>query len=640
MPAVIPANLILLMMLTQLAGFVVAIAKGREANSNVGWVAGCITFLGLALSAVIFLTATPSNFPYTAGIEWFNFGGEPFLLGIYLDELGVLMLLLVNFIGLLVQGYSLAYLQKEPDLFRYFGFLSLFIFSMLGLVTARSLLIFYVFWELVGLSSYLLIGFWHTKPEAAKAAKKAFVVNRIGDAALMLGIFWVYHELGTTDFIAFANGSISNFQFPTWAGLLLFGGCVAKSAQFPLHIWLPDAMEGPTPVSALIHAATMVAAGIFLLARVFPLLSPEAHTIIAIIGAVTAILGGLNAVSQFDIKKVLAYSTISQLGLMVMGMGVGAREAALFHLFTHAFFKAGLFLGAGAIIHALHRIHRPFDAQDMRLMGGLRQQLPVTFWCYLLCAASLAGLPFFSGFLSKDAILAEAWQWAGSQENVLAYLIPLSGFATACLTAFYMTRQVWLVFFDEFRNPIAEVEQVQETSVYLKIPIVLLAAGSIVFAFSWNPFSAEHSWFFTLMPGHLVENHWVGLLTTLLVGVGIYYGHKLFSEDAFLQLKWGFDADKIANRVVEKTLQTAQISSIVDHKLIDGLVNAVAQLQIGIAALAAWLDHQFIDGIVNGAARWAASIGKLTRSIQTGKVQLYIVVAMLGLLILIVLASV
>ncbi|MFN8354295.1 MAG: NADH-quinone oxidoreductase subunit L [Spirosomataceae bacterium] len=635
MPAIIPANLILLMMLTQLAGFVVALAKNREANSTVGWVACCITFLGLGLSGLIFLSASPSTLPYLAGIEWFTFGGKPFLLGVFLDQLGVLMLLLVNFIGLLVQVFSLSYMHKEPDRYRYYAFLSLFIFAMLGLVTSRSLFVIYFFWELVGLSSYLLVGFWHTKPEAVAAAKKAFVVNRIGDAMLMVGIFYVYRSLGTTDFSEI-NQCWQGCVSPTWVGVLLFGGAVAKSAQFPLHVWLPDAMEGPTPVSALIHAATMVAAGIFLLARVFPLLSPGALSIIAIIGAFTALLGGLYALAQFDLKKVLAYSTISQLGLMVMGMGVGAPAASVFHLFTHAFFKAGLFLSAGAIIHALHRINHAFDAQDMRLMGGLRSQLPVTFWCYTLCAAALAGLPLFSGFLSKDALLAGAWYWASAQANPLAYLIPLAGFASAGLTAFYMARQWVLIFTGDFRNPIAEASQVQETSIYIKIPLLLLAIGSLGFAFSWNPLSAEHSWFFQLIPNTTPELHWISVVATLLAVGGIYVSYQWFSQDPFRLLNWTVNIDALYTRyVISPLLRFSKLLYWADQQLVDGLVNAVATLQVSLANLSAWTDAHVVDGLVNGTAKLAGRVGKLTRSVQSGKIQLYVAVAVIGVLWLI-----
>ncbi|NJO03892.1 MAG: NADH-quinone oxidoreductase subunit L, partial [Bacteroidia bacterium] len=317
---------------------------------------------------------------------------------------------------------------------------------------------------MVGLSSYLLIGFWYGKLAASRAARKAFLVNRLGDAGFLIAIFFIYHYFGTLELSALparleAIPLIKPMaQIPfTLLGLGLFCGVMAKSAQFPLHIWLPDAMEGPTPVSALIHAATMVAAGVYLLARVFFLINIQVFVLIAFIGGATAFLGAFTALVQKDIKRVLAYSTISQLGYMVMGMGVGAYDASLFHLFTHAFFKASLFLGAGAIIHTMHEtsheIGQDFDPQNIYMMGGLRRKMPFTFACFTLSALALVGLPFSSGFLSKDAILSAAWAWApemAQSGNYIYYLVPLIAFASVFLTALYIGRMLLLVFFGPF----------------------------------------------------------------------------------------------------------------------------------------------------------------------------------------------
>lgn len=633
MPTIVPTHLILLMLFIQMAGFVGSLAKGKEANSSIGWVNACLTGLGLAMSVVIALSA--KSLPYQAVVQWFSLGGKSFMFGVLLDEAAILMLVVVHFVALLVQVYSLAYMHREREKYRYFAFLNLFIFAMLGIVVANNLLILYVFWELVGLASYLLIGFWHQKPEAIRAAKKAFLVNRIGDAAFLLGIFLYYRHFNTFDLSILP--SIDHSYLPTSIGLLLFCGCIAKSAQFPLHVWLPDAMEGPTPVSALIHAATMVAAGIYLLARIFPLLTPDASMVITGVGLITTLLGGIHALSQTDIKKVLAYSTISQLGLMVVAMGTGGREAALFHLLTHAFFKAGLFLGAGSVIFSLHRLHGDFDDQDMRLMGGIRQRMPVTFVCYTIGTAALAGLPLFSGFLSKDTILATTFQWAGNQANPLAFVVPIGALISAGLTALYMTRQWWLVFMGEWRNPVADLENVQEAPMLIKLPIEVLAVLSLGFAFSANPLNASGVWFFQ---HHLPENHWIGMVSALVAFGGVYAGYRLFANEPFRIIDWTVDLDGFYQRyLVIPTLRFASQIQFFDQALLDRLVNKVADLQILIAKMIDWTDQKVVDGVANGTARLAGKIGQATRRVQSGRVQWYIVAAMVGLLGLVLFVS-
>ena len=366
--------------------------------------------------------------------EWFEVGSIVFSAGILLNNLSVLMMLLVSGISLLVHIYSIAYMKGDTNIHRYWAYLGLFCFAMMGLVVSDSLLIIYMFWELVGFSSYLLIGFWFTKESASQAAKKAFIMNRIGDLGFLAGIMIIYAQFGTFDVVElFGAGGLvdsasivdsiwisSHNQMPViWlsiAGVAFFIGALAKSAQFPLHTWLPDAMEGPTSVSSLIHAATMVAAGVFLIGRIYPVFDSLALNIVTITGVFTAFMAATIALTQNDIKRILAYSTISQLGFMVAAMGIGAYGESIFHLTTHAFFKCLLFLAAGAVIHQLHHYkdqHQlEFDHQDIRLMGGLRKQMPVAFITMSISAAALAGLPFTSGYLSKDAILITSFEWA------------------------------------------------------------------------------------------------------------------------------------------------------------------------------------------------------------------------------------
>ena len=364
----------------------------------------------------------------TRNFEWFAFGNSSLQLGWVLDPLTAIMLLVVTFIGLLIFIYSTAYMAGDENFARFFCFLGLFAAAMLGIVISNSLLLLFICWELVGLASYLLIGFWHQKPSAAAAAKKAFITTRIGDLGFLLGMLWLYAQSGTLLFYDGGHGVLEQSTLTRLAALttvggltlsgaisiLIFFGAIGKSGQLPLHVWLPDAMEGPTPVSALIHAATMVAAGVFLVARMYPLMSagvnPAALQVVTWVGAITAVFAACVAVAQDDIKRILAYSTVSQLGYMMMGLGMGGVSVGMFHLTTHAFFKALLFLGAGSVIHGCHA------EQDIRKMGGLRKLMPLTFACYAVGTMALCGVPlFFSGFWSKDAILHSAHHWQVSQ---------------------------------------------------------------------------------------------------------------------------------------------------------------------------------------------------------------------------------
>ena len=537
-------QLSIVVLLLPLLSFVVLIFFNRRLPRMGDFVGVGLLGTAFALALYIFWTVVVQHYDpayrLAWSFTWLDLGNVPGVgpltvkMGIVIDNLTAIMLAMVTLISLLVHLYSTGYMAGDKNYGRFFAYLGIFTFSMLGIVLSDNLFSIYIFWELVGLSSYLLIGFYFEKDSAADAQKKAFLTNRVGDIGMWLGILILYSQFHTFGYqeiyqdIAAGKFGLSN-GWLTAAGILLFFGCVGKSAQFPLHIWLPDAMEGPTPVSALIHAATMVAAGVYFVGRIFVILSVDALHYIAFIGAITAFMSATIAITQHDIKRVLAYSTVSQLGYMVMGLGVGAYSAALFHLLTHAFFKACLFLGSGAIIHAMHH------EQDMRWMGGLRKNMPWTFATFSIATLALAGLPLTSGFLSKDAILAGALGFAATEGGGIYYIIPVLGFASAMMTAFYMGRQVWLVFFGESRTHLKPAEEhhddhpahghdahgidafdhaghadhdhgheehhgVHEVGWVMRLPLVILATLSIFIVFSPDPLDGGKGWFMHLVP--------------------------------------------------------------------------------------------------------------------------------------------
>jgi NADH-quinone oxidoreductase subunit L len=399
--------------------------------------------------------APPLVLPNESFVNWLSIGGLHIDFGLKLDALSLMMMLIVTGVGGAIHIYSFGYMSEDRGFSRFFACMSLFTFSMLGIVLANNFIQLFIFWELVGVSSYLLIGFWFEKPSAADAAKKAFLTNRLGDFGFLLGILVVWTALGSLNFSTLQQSLVANpaalGTIASIAGLLIFCGAMGKSAQFPLHVWLPDAMEGPTPVSALIHAATMVAAGVYMLCRIFFLLNAPALTIIASIGGVTALLAALIAIQQNDIKRILAYSTLSQLGYMVMAVGLSGPTPAMFHLTTHAFFKALLFLGAGSVIITLHH------EQDIWKMGGLRKKMPVTFWTFIIGTLALCGVPPFSGFYSKDSILAQALE----QKNYPLFVL---GVLVAGLTTFYMFRLFYVAFLGERRTGVAPVSHSKEAA--------------------------------------------------------------------------------------------------------------------------------------------------------------------------------
>lgn len=436
-------------------------------------------------------------------IQWFDLGSLKFDIGIGIDNIAAIMLIVVTLISFLVHLFSTVYMEGDRRYPTFYAYLGLFTFSMLGIVIANNFLMMYIFWELVGISSYLLIGFWYQKDSASNASKKAFITNRIGDLGFFAGImilYFTYNSFMFDDIFSGIASGVLPFDSPTMltvAGLCIFMGAVGKSAQFPLHVWLPDAMEGPTPVSALIHAATMVAAGVYLVSKAFVMFTADALTVIAVIGAITAFLPATIALVQNDFKKILAYSTISQLGYMIMSLGTGGYSNGFFHLVTHAWFKAALFLAAGSVIHAMHHAMHHMkdhhtDPQDIFNMGGLRKNMPWTYRTFMMVTLALAGIPLTSGFLSKDGILAGTMAYA-KLTGGWHWIIPIMGFAAAGMTAFYMFRLTILAFHGDHKTEVAK--HTKENKARIVFPLVLLSFLSFWFVYSPNPLDASKGWF-------------------------------------------------------------------------------------------------------------------------------------------------
>ncbi len=681
-------NLSIAVLLLPLAGFALLIFFGRKIPRQDLLETG-ILFVALAFSIfimvqkVFFLSVPKIDFTF----RWIDLGAvagsQRFVLdlGIAIDNITAIMLVVVTLISFLVHLFSIGYMEGDVRYSRYFAYLGLFSFSMLGIVLANNILMMYVFWELVGICSYLLIGHWYERKSASDAGKKAFIVNRIGDMGFFIGIMVVFTSLHTVLFSGIFDGIASGQLSGTWltvAGILIFCGAVGKSAQFPLHVWLPDAMEGPTPVSALIHAATMVAAGVYLVARVYPMLTGDALTVIAYIGAITAFISATIAITQNDIKKVLAYSTISQLGYMIMGLGVGAFAAGFFHLVTHAAFKAGLFLASGSVIYAMHH------EQDMRQMGGLRRKMPITYWSFVIFSLSISGIPFTSGFLSKDSILAGAFAYGKLSGN---YIIPIIGYAVVFLTAMYMFRLIIMTFHGEPRDH-HKFEHAKESPAVMTIPLIVLAALSLFVFYSFNPLNPDKGWLLQSvtkptsvvsamqdrgwdrtpqvsvtenMAGQseksassfydvaLEEIHYPGLfisLTLALLGIltayVVYQWKKIDAEKlkrsinpvyTFLLNKWYFD-ELYGATVVGGTVLISRAFAWFDSTVIDGIVNGSASLARLWSALSGNFDNYVVDGLVNFSAWSTGILGAGIRKFQTGRVQTYIVLALIGMMII------
>jgi NADH-quinone oxidoreductase subunit L len=462
-------NLALLLLLAPFLGFLFNVFFGKTIGKSASGIIGTGTVaLSFAVSVYFFLQINQTQQAVQVQLfDWIQISNFKVDFGFLLDQLSILWLLFVTGIGALIHMYSISYMHDDENMHKYFAYLNLFIFFMITLVIGSNLLVLFIGWEGVGLCSYLLIGFWHKNQEFNDAAKKAFIMNRIGDLGLLIGIFIIGSLFSTLDYAtlktAIATATDLNMYWISAAAFALFIGACGKSAQIPLYTWLPDAMAGPTPVSALIHAATMVTAGIFMITRlnfVFDL-APDVQNIIAIVGAVTSLVAATIALVQTDIKKVLAYSTVSQLGLMFLALGLGAYEVAVFHVITHAFFKASLFLGSGSVIHALH------GEQDMRKMGGLKKVMTITFITFLISSLAISGIPPFSGFFSKDEILLVAFE----HNKILWFIASLA----SLMTAFYMFRLLYLTFFKEFRGTVEQKSHLHESPALITFPLIVLA---------------------------------------------------------------------------------------------------------------------------------------------------------------------
>jgi NADH-quinone oxidoreductase subunit L len=640
---------VLLTLLLPLASFILSLIITPRYSWLVSVTATFLLLLAVIASCYVFAFQFQQTTVYHLKINWFSINEFQFTAGLLLDRHSIVMLPVVTIISFLVHLYSIGYMAGDKSIGRYFAMLGFFTFSMIGIVTADNLLLIFVFWELVGFSSYLLIGHWTEKPAAAAAAKKAFIFNRIGDAGFLVGLMIIWANVGS-----FALAEI--LQQPTlasWqtvAALCLFCGVIGKSAQFPLLTWLPDAMEGPTPVSALIHAATMVAAGVFLLAKIFLLFTPFALEIVASVGAITSLMAALSALVQYDIKKILAYSTISQLGFMVLAIGVGADAAAMTHLISHAFFKAGLFLGAGAVIHSLHQLeqqtHQHFDVQDIRNLGGLKKHLPVTFLTFLLCGAALSGLPFFAGFLSKDAILTGVWAWERSGSS-MQWIIVIIAFITPFLTAMYSFRLIWFVFFGESRlhKIIPEPFTITEVPAVMRLPLIILSLCSLWLMASLNPFDFSGWLYNSFQPGETFHFHFITVFSAAWVLTALVTSFFIFKSSKFTEkqnqaqsiLKKTFYLDYLyKNAIGTPVKKLSTLMERTDIKIIDGALHFAAYAHVTVSHVTGWFDRFFVDGTVNGMARIARLTGSFARSFQGGKIQLYIFWAIFGIIIFLI----
>ncbi|MBI2980506.1 MAG: NADH-quinone oxidoreductase subunit L [Chloroflexi bacterium] len=585
-------------------------------------IAAIIGSLVLSLRTLTAVLAASNHEIAVPNISWVVIGDLNISLGLMVDSLTAVMLVVVSTVSLMVQIYSQGYMKGDPGYHRYYAWMSLFTASMLGLVLADNLLQVFAFWELVGLCSYLLIGFWFHRPSAANAAKKAFIVTRLGDFGFLAAILLLFKHTGTFDIAQLHSlavaGTLAGTTL-TWSAIGIFSGAAGKSAQFPLHVWLPDAMEGPTPVSALIHAATMVAAGVFLVARTFPLFehSAQALTTVAFIGAFTAIFAASMGLVMTDIKRVVAYSTISQLGYMMLGLATGGVAIGIFHLFNHAFFKALLFLGAGSVNHATGTF-------DMRLMGGLRKIMPWTSTTFLIAALSLAGIWPLSGFWSKDEILAAAYD----KQPVLFYLAMI----TVAMTAFYIFRVFFLTFGGEYRGGSPEAHgHPHESPTVMVAPMVVLAVLAIFSGF-WNVSGA-----FGAFMGHAETQGFVqGLfgifihsplpLIALMVAIlGIFLAYATYSA------KW-LSAEQIGR--IFRPLYTLFYRKYWFDELYENIIVKIALLK-GIFAGLQQIDTYGVDGIVNGLASTAIGGGRAIRRSQTGQLQLYGLFIGIGILAII-----
>ncbi len=616
-------ELIVILLISPLIGFLInglfgKFLKGNEKFS--GWIGALAVLVSFICSVVVFTSVSSGPVFDAVLYEWISGDSFTFNIGFHVDALTTVMLLVITGVGFIIHVYSIGYMHGDAGYTRYFAYLNLFVFAMLLLVLGNNYLMMFIGWEGVGLCSYLLIGFWYDKQSATDAGKKAFIVNRIGDFGFLLGMFTLFAAFGSLDFTTiFDSAETRNFQQVFGAStlviatLLLFVGAIGKSAQIPLYVWLPDAMEGPTPVSALIHAATMVTAGVYMIAR-SAVLYDLAHTgqVVAWVGVLTALFAATIAITQNDIKRILAYSTVSQLGYMFVGVGVGAYASGVFHLMTHAFFKGLMFLAAGSVMHAMA------NELDMRKMGGLRTKMPITHWTFLIGALAIAGVPLLSGFWSKDEILHSAWS-----SSKAIYII---GLLTAFLTAFYMFRLIFVTFYGKSRVESDVASHLHESPAIMWVPLAILAIPSAILGIlvGWDGHnSVFHHFTKTVFPaahGESSGNVFLFMVISAIVGL------------AGIALSWLRYKNRTPSAQPGNTLHKL----VANKYYIDEIYNTVFVQPIkNISHYLLWrvVDTGIIDGIVNGVAAAIRLIGGTLRRLQTGVVQAYIVSMVVGIVL-------
>jgi NADH-quinone oxidoreductase subunit L len=613
-------NVALVLVLTPLLGFLVNVFFGKSLGKTLSGVIGTLSVLVSFIATAYFFgsIATQPEGIKISVFDWIQISNFKVDFGFQLDQLSILWLLFVTGIGTLIHVYSISYMYEDENMHKFFAYLNLFIFFMIMLVIGSNLLVLFIGWEGVGLCSYLLIGFWYKNQEYNDAAKKAFIMNRIGDLGLLVGIFIIGNLFSTLDYASLQSAISSATTVDTYmlsaAAFALFIGACGKSAQIPLYTWLPDAMAGPTPVSALIHAATMVTAGIYMITRlnfIFDLV-PYVQNIIAIVGAVTALVAATIGLVQNDIKKVLAYSTVSQLGLMFLALGLGAYEVAVFHVITHAFFKACLFLGSGSVIHALH------GEQDMRSMGGLKKAMPITFITMLIASLAISGVPLFSGFFSKDEILLVAFH-----QNIPLWVI---GSIASIMTAFYMFRLMFLTFFKEFRGTAEQKSHLHESPALITIPLIVLAILATVGGLISLPGNSWLNRYLTpILPKLATLEHHLGITEYILMGIAVVGG--------IIGIGLAYAKYIKQNSVPVSDGAITGFSKVLYNKYyVDEFYDAIIVKPINV------LSRFFRDTIEAGLSSLVFGFGKVTnelsyqgKKLQTGSIGLYLFAFVLGL---------
>lgn len=599
----------------------IPILAGRRLERGSGYIAiGSIAFSTLFS---VYLLIRPPLTPAFQSVTWIAFGTGRLSVGIYVDHLSILMSVVTSGISLLIQVYSLEYMRHEEGLPRYWTEMMLFTGSMLGFALAGTLITMYVFWELVGVCSYLLIGFWYTRPEAAAAAKKAFVVTRVGDVGFLVGIVLLYlnaHTLSLAQVINQPINAVVSPQMRTAISLLVFFAATGKSAQIPLFTWLPDAMEGPTTVSALIHSATMVAAGVYLVARLYPffLVSPYALEVVALIGSASAFVAATMALVSFDLKRILAYSTMSQLGYMMAGLGVGAFSGSVFHLLNHAVFKSMLFLSAGAVLHVL-------DTRDIREMGGLLRRMKVTSLAFLVGALSLSGIPPLNGFFSKDDIVGAAFSYGVSTGDYVVYILTLGA---AAITAFYIFRAFFIAYVLPPR--VSRDREAKEVPLVMTLPMVILIALTFITGWLWSPlgdFFQPYVRYSPLLPFESEPALYLIVVSVgfALLGIGLSY---------ITYVRRTIDPEEVNSNTLGSALRTLFSKGYYFDDAYDAVAKAVSYV---IAGGIDYFDRCVLDGAVNGIARLVTEAGEKVRITETGRVRNYAAAVLVGIVILLIL---